>query len=119
MGAEAGLGVSRASHVRVLRVVRDVAVLVDPLVGRQVRAAVARAGHLRAAVQDVLHGQVDIGGRALARDLDAVGQRGHGAVRPAGAAVLRDVLVQHLRDHALLAPGEVLRQVRRLDGAEK
>ena len=48
-------------------------------------AAVARAGG--AAVEDVLHGQVDVDPLGLPRDLDAVAERADGAVRPAGAAV--------------------------------
>ena len=48
-------------------------------------AAVARAGG--AAVEDVLHGQVDVDPLRLPRDLDAVAERADGAVRPAGAAV--------------------------------
>ena len=86
--AEAVGGLLGAGDVRVVGVVRDagLAERLDPLVDSGSGAAVARAGV--AAVEDMLHGEVDVDAGALARDLDAVAQRRDGAVGPAAAAVL-------------------------------
>eukprot|EP00962_Isochrysis_galbana_P016929 scaffold4851_cov126-Isochrysis_galbana.AAC.5 len=87
-GAVALLGLFGASHVRVRGGVRDAIRLgIDPLVRPVEGAAVARAGV--AAVEQVLHRQLDVDTLSLARNLDAVGQGRERAVRPAGAAVLR------------------------------
>jgi hypothetical protein len=116
--AEAIRGLLRAGNVRVVGVVGDASFAegLDPLVDRSAGAAVA--GSRVAAVQDVLHGQVDVDARALAGDLDAVAEGTDGAMRPAGAAVLRNVLVERLGDEALailVGPGEGVREVLGLD----
>mmetsp|Transcript_1083 Transcript_1083/g.2635 ORF Transcript_1083/g.2635 Transcript_1083/m.2635 type:complete len:325 (-) Transcript_1083:72-1046(-) len=96
----------------------DAEALIGPLLHQRVRAsrvaALARARGERALVEDDLDGQVDL--RSLlasgaARDLDAIGERRHGAVSPARAAVGRDVLVEHLGDKALALPREGVRKV--------
>ena len=76
----------------------------------------ARAGHLGAAVKDELNGEVDVGTLVVGAvgDLDAVRERGHGAVRPARPAVLRDVLVEVLGEVIVtldVGPDEVLRHL--------
>ena len=57
---------------------------------------VARSGNLRAAVDDELYGEVDVGTLRVGalRDLDAIGDHGRGGREPAVSAVLRQVLVQ-------------------------
>lgn len=45
-------------------------------------------------VDKVLLGELNVGERAVAGELDAITQRRCGAKRPAGATVLRDVLVE-------------------------
>jgi len=85
---------------------------VEPLVRAVDRAAVARADV--AAVEDVLHREVDIDPASLAGDLDTVAERRDRAVGPARTAVLGDVLVQALGavvDAIVVTPGEVSREV--------
>ena len=70
--------------------------------------------HAAAAVQDELDAQVDVVAGAPARDLDAVPEGGESGVRPARAAVLGDVLVEHVgqaRLAVLVVPVELLGQV--------
>ena len=61
----------------------------------------ARAGV--AAVEHVLHRELDVGESdvALAVDLDPVGERRRGSVGPARATVVRDVLVEVLGEVGL------------------
>ena len=73
-----------AGHVRLAGVVGN-GILGQPAVGGSGGATVARAS--AAAVEQVLHGKVDVDALALARDLDPVRQRAQGPVRPAAAAV--------------------------------
>ena len=75
-----------------------------------VGAAVAGAGHVLGAVEEHLHGGQEVAGGVVLHELQAVGDGGDGTVRPAGAAVLGDVLVQvsgAVVDAAHVAPGEV------------
>ena len=79
------------------RVVRHESSVVHELIRARVRASVARTGDLGPAVQNVLNRQIHILRAVLpARDLDAITERAHGAVRPARTAVLRNVLVERL-----------------------
>ena len=67
-----------------------------------------------AAVEDVLHSEVDVDALRLACDLDAVTKGRRSTVCPARPTVLRDVLVQVLCQvaHTVhVTPGEVRRQV--------
>merc|ERR1719231_617982 len=94
--AQALLGLRGARDVGLRGLVRDARAgllrdLVEPLVRAVDGAAVARVDV--GAVQDMLDGDVDVDALGTARDLDAVAERRDGAVRPARAAVLRDVLV--------------------------
>ena len=89
------------------------------------RAVRARAREPLRAVEDDLHGDVDLGPLVVpvrrARDLDAVGDHRARRVRPARRAVLRDVLVQVLRQHAAaveVVPRERARQRALLHGAD-
>eukprot|EP00968_Pinguiococcus_pyrenoidosus_P005381 scaffold344_cov235-Pinguiococcus_pyrenoidosus.AAC.7 len=98
------------------RVIRHEARLLDEGVRANVAAAVAASRHSAAAVQNELHAQVDVDALGAACDLDAVGQRAQRAMRPARAAVLRQMLVQVLREvvHAVhVAPAEALRKLLR------
>mmetsp|Transcript_93949 Transcript_93949/g.302235 ORF Transcript_93949/g.302235 Transcript_93949/m.302235 type:complete len:437 (-) Transcript_93949:25-1335(-) len=100
VGAEALLALGRACHVRIGSVIGDPCTsllrnAVQPLVRPIHRATMAAANV--ATIQYVLHGQGDLDALAFARDLDAVTQGRHAAVGPAGAAILRNVLVQGLR----------------------
>ena len=99
VSAEALLGVARACQVGVAGVVHNTARLLrDPRVGSSDGPSVARPGV--AAVEDVLHSEVDVDALRLACDLDAVAQGRHRRVGPARPTVLRDVLVQVLRQVA-------------------
>ena len=93
--AEALVGVRGAGHIGVRGLVADAGALLgdveEPLVGPIDAAALA--GAHTAAIQQVLHRQVDVHPLSPARDLDTIPQGRDGAVGPAGAAVLRDVLV--------------------------
>ena len=79
------------------RIVRHESGVVHELVRARVRASMARTGYLRPAVQDVLNRQVHVLRAVLpTRDLNAIGERAHGTVRPARPAVLRNVLIERL-----------------------
>ena len=68
----------------------------DPAVDVELVAAIAGAG--RAAVEQVLDGQMDVGALRVPRDLDPILKRRDRRERPAGAAVLRQMLVEHARE---------------------
>ena len=88
----------------------------EPLVRSVDGAAVARADV--AAVQDVLDGDVDVDALAASCNLNSVAERRDGAVCPAAAAVLRDVLVTGhgaVVDTILVAPVERVRDILGLD----
>merc|ERR1719473_262423 len=92
----ARLAIAEVAALEVLRLVGLAGLVRDArLVRVRVHAArvAAVAGAAAAAVDEHLGGQVDGWPRALAHDRDAVRQRARGALRPAGAAVLGDVLV--------------------------
>lgn len=119
VGAEALVRLGGACEVGVAGLVGDTGSLLglglDPLVGSSDGSAVAAADVT--AVQDVLHGEVDVDALGLAGDLDAVTESGDSAVSPAGAAVLGDVLVARASavvDAVLVAPGESLGEVGRV-----
>jgi Tfp pilus assembly pilus retraction ATPase PilT len=66
----------------------------------------------------VLDAEVDIGAGSVARNLDTIGERRQRTVRPAAAAILRNVLVQRLGDERAIVdirPAEGIRQRRRVD----
>ena len=88
-----------ACEVRVGRGIRDVTIALDPLVHAQRVASMART-RIAAAVQNVLDRQVDIRSPSAPLDLDPVAKRRKGRVRPARAAVLRNMLVQDGRQPA-------------------
>ena len=111
MRAEALLALLRACQVRHAGLVRDEALVLDELVRARVVAPVAGAGLVGAAVEDELDAEVDVEALAAPRDLDPVREAGDGPVRPAAAAVVRDVLVQLLGQVALpvdVVPREVV-----------
>ena len=113
-----GLGAARLVHQAGLE--GHESSLLDKLVGSRRGTPVARSGNLRAAVEDELDGEVDVGTLRVGalRDLDAIGERRHRAVRPARSAVLGHVLIQHLRqvvDALDVRPGEALGKLRRVD----
>mmetsp|Transcript_120798 Transcript_120798/g.385664 ORF Transcript_120798/g.385664 Transcript_120798/m.385664 type:complete len:416 (+) Transcript_120798:265-1512(+) len=101
--AEALLRIRGASEVGLRGLVGDACALfgdlLKPLV-RAVDAASVAAAHT-SAVQQMLHGGVDVHALRIASNLHAVCQGGDGAVDPARAAVLGDVLVPGLRAVAL------------------
>mmetsp|Transcript_8001 Transcript_8001/g.17565 ORF Transcript_8001/g.17565 Transcript_8001/m.17565 type:complete len:330 (-) Transcript_8001:200-1189(-) len=112
--ADALAALRRTRHVRVAGGVGNtgarLALLGHPLVRAVQRAAVAGANV--GTVEDVLDRQLDVNALAATRNLDAVGKRRDGAMRPARAAILRNVLIQRWRavvDAVLVAPGEVIR----------
>merc|ERR1740130_967624 len=117
VGADASGRLARARQVRVRGLVGDATPRglgegMQPLVWPVDRAAVARSD--AAAVENVLHREVDVDALRVARDLDPISQRRDGAVVPAGAAVLRDVLVAAHREivhTVLVAPRERLGQL--------
>ena len=70
----------------------------------------ARARDVGGAVEQNLHGGQEVANGIVLHELEAVGDGRDGAVSPAGAAVLGDVLVQvsgAVVDAADVAPGEV------------
>ena len=95
VGAKSFSRFAGAREVWVGRLVRDssarAAYGFEPLVGTEHTSAVARADV--AAVQDVLHRQVDVDALGFARDLDAVAECGDRSVGPAASAVLRHMLI--------------------------
>ncbi len=75
-----------------------------------VRPAVAGARNVGGAVEQNLHGGQEVANGIVLHELETVGDGGNGAVSPAGAAVLRNVLVEvgcAVVDAADVAPGEV------------
>merc|ERR1719408_13267 len=103
--AEALAGLFRARHVRLLGLVGDPAPgllgdLHDPLVGAIHGAPVTASRG--ATIEHVLHGGVDVDALPLPCNLDPVRKGRHSPVRPAGTAVLRNVLVP--RDRAVVDP---------------
>mmetsp|Transcript_12128 Transcript_12128/g.25678 ORF Transcript_12128/g.25678 Transcript_12128/m.25678 type:complete len:367 (-) Transcript_12128:150-1250(-) len=94
-------GLGAAGNVGGAGVVRHVSGLLNEFIGAGVVSTVARSGHFCAAVQDKLDAQVDVVALGLAGNLDAVSERRQGSVRPTTPAVLRDVLVEGLRQVAL------------------
>mmetsp|Transcript_80414 Transcript_80414/g.127006 ORF Transcript_80414/g.127006 Transcript_80414/m.127006 type:complete len:381 (-) Transcript_80414:46-1188(-) len=112
MRAEALRGIGRAGDIGILGLIADSCALLGEFLQPLVRAihSAALAAANTSAVQQVLHRQVDVHAVALARDLDAIAQCRDGAVGPAAAAVLRNVLVARHRavvPAALVAPGEI------------
>ena len=90
VGADAFLGLRRASHVRVGGFVTDAHTslggdLLQPLVRTSNRATMAGA-HI-GTVKDVLHRGVDVNSSCVARNLNAISEGRDGAVSPAGATV--------------------------------
>mmetsp|Transcript_14893 Transcript_14893/g.37756 ORF Transcript_14893/g.37756 Transcript_14893/m.37756 type:complete len:221 (-) Transcript_14893:82-744(-) len=109
--ADASGGVRRASHVRLRGLVADPRArgdreLVEPLVGRESVATIARTQKFAPAIdaiQQVLNREFDL--HALSsppQDLDAVLERRDRGKGPAGAAVLREVLLPHTRAVAVV-----------------
>jgi len=115
MAAETLVAIGGACEVRVGGLVGNAASgsgreSVEPLVDTRNGATVAGAD--TSAVQDVLHREVDIGALGTTSDLDAISQGRDGAMSPAGATVLRKMLVAGhgaVVDTVLVAPGEFLR----------
>mmetsp|Transcript_107615 Transcript_107615/g.210900 ORF Transcript_107615/g.210900 Transcript_107615/m.210900 type:complete len:225 (+) Transcript_107615:617-1291(+) len=105
----------RACEVRLARLVADALAVTgnprQPLVRAVNAAAVARPD--TAAIQKMLNRGVDVDALRAAGDLDPVSERGDGAMRPAGATVLGNVLVPRHRAvvyAVLVAPSEFLGQ---------
>mmetsp|Transcript_66642 Transcript_66642/g.146071 ORF Transcript_66642/g.146071 Transcript_66642/m.146071 type:complete len:273 (+) Transcript_66642:200-1018(+) len=112
MRAEALRRIGRAGYIGICSLITDSRALLgdslQPLVGAIHSAALAAANP--SAVQQVLHRQVDVHALRLARDLNAIAKRRDGAMGPAAAAVLGDVLVARHSAVALailVAPGEI------------
>mmetsp|Transcript_5023 Transcript_5023/g.14230 ORF Transcript_5023/g.14230 Transcript_5023/m.14230 type:complete len:275 (-) Transcript_5023:7-831(-) len=98
VGADAVLALARARHVWLRGLIAHataggVRQRLEPDVRRRDPASVAGAQGIGNAVEEMLHGEVDVDAVASARDLDAVRERGQRAVGPARAAVLRYMLV--------------------------
>jgi len=113
LGAEAFLGVAGAGKVGLGSLIADAGAtlgdVMEPLVRAVHRASIAGANST--AIEQVLHCQVDVHTLSFASDFDSVAEGGDGTVRPAGTAVLRDVLVPGHRAVALavlVAPAELL-----------
>mmetsp|Transcript_27737 Transcript_27737/g.40992 ORF Transcript_27737/g.40992 Transcript_27737/m.40992 type:complete len:265 (-) Transcript_27737:329-1123(-) len=83
----------RASNVRLTRIKRNKASLLNEMVRSRSGATMAGTGNVTSAVEDELNGQVDVVSLALSGDFHTVGQRREGSVCPARSAVLGNVLV--------------------------
>jgi hypothetical protein len=86
------------------------AALVHVLQHSAVRPAVAGARDVGGAIEQNLYGGQEVANGIVLHELETVGDGGNSAVSPAGAAVLRDVLVEvggAVVDAADVAPGEV------------
>ena len=81
-------------------VIRHISNLLYELVGRSVVTSVTGSRHIGSAVQNELNGQIDIIALPVAGDLDAIRKTTQGAMRPAGSAVLRKVLVERVGQEA-------------------
>mmetsp|Transcript_17021 Transcript_17021/g.39084 ORF Transcript_17021/g.39084 Transcript_17021/m.39084 type:complete len:262 (-) Transcript_17021:437-1222(-) len=82
-----------AGKVWLARVVGDHAAVLNEFVNTRVASAVAAAGGVRGAIENVLDAEVDLVSRSVAGNLDAVSQRREGTVCPATTAILGNVLV--------------------------
>jgi hypothetical protein len=83
--------------VSYLRIVRNEPLLLNKLVHPRVGTTVTAAGHVSRTIQNVLDRQVDLVTQSPASNLDAVSQRRKSTVRPTAAAILRNVLIQGVR----------------------
>mmetsp|Transcript_65725 Transcript_65725/g.135952 ORF Transcript_65725/g.135952 Transcript_65725/m.135952 type:complete len:227 (-) Transcript_65725:40-720(-) len=125
MLAEALVGVRAASDVRVRGLVADSSALLGDLHEPLVRAVdtASLAGSHTAAIQQVLNCDVDVNSLRVASDFDAVAKSRDRSMSPAGATVLRNMLISRHSAVALaifVAPAEirgVLGSVKQLVGA--
>lgn len=75
--------------------------------------SVARSGHFRAAVENVLDREVNVFALPTTGNLDPVSQTAQGTVRPTRTTILRNVLIQRVRQIGLalhIAPRKVVGQ---------
>lgn len=86
-----------ASHVRHTRIVRNVSLILNEFVRRRVVSTVTASGLIAAAVENVLNGQVNVIALTQAGNFDAIRETAECSVCPAGAAVLRHVLIERMR----------------------
>ncbi len=94
------------------------AALVHVLQNSAVGAAVAGAGNVLGAVEQHLHGRQEVADSVVLHEFEAIGDGGDGAVSPARAAILRDVLVEisgAVVDSADVAPRKVVWKVSAAD----
>jgi hypothetical protein len=114
MRTKAIRGLVTARDIRIARIVGNKAHLLDKLVRRNMISTMAGSCRLRTTVQYVLNTEIDIVSLSLASNLDTIRETGQGSVRPATSAILRNVLIETVRqvaDAVHVAPVKVVRQV--------
>ena len=71
--------------------------LLDKLIDARMVTAIARSRHFGSTVENVLNGKVNIVALSLSSNLDAIRQTTQGTMRPTRATILRNVLIQAVR----------------------
>ena len=94
MRTKAFCGLITTGDVRHATIVGNETILAHKLVDGRVRAAMAAPGHAATAIENVLDGQIDFIARGIPSYFDAICQGTEGPMRPAAAAVLREVLIE-------------------------
>lgn len=93
-------GFRRTRNIRLTGVVGDISSRLNELIRRRVVSSVTATRHFRPAVQDKLNREVNIVALTFAGNLDTISKRGERSVSPTTSAILRNVLVQRMRQVA-------------------
>ena len=97
MFTNAFVRIRRTRQVGLAGVIGHVPNLFDKLIDARVITTVARSGNLRSTVQNVLDREVNVVALSLAGNLDPIGETAECTVSPARTAVLRNVLIEGVR----------------------
>mmetsp|Transcript_14570 Transcript_14570/g.33663 ORF Transcript_14570/g.33663 Transcript_14570/m.33663 type:complete len:204 (+) Transcript_14570:501-1112(+) len=112
VSTKALIGIRRAGHVGHAGIVGNESIVLDEFVGGRVVSTVARTRHFGPAIQYELDAEINVvPTAALAGNLDPIRQGTQCAVGPAGATVLRQMLIQGVRQitHTIhVAPRKVV-----------
>lgn len=97
LGTKSLTRVLRTGQIAHASIVGHESLVLNELVRRRVVSSVTRPGRLGAAVENVLDAEIDVVALAIAGNLDAIREAAQGTMGPAAATVLRDVLVERVR----------------------